>query len=196
VSPYTWQTVGNAISLVSALIAAGLYGNIGVKVLYNIFMETFHAPPLTTRGGKILWVIIIPIYWTLAFIISAAIPNFFALSSFIAALCTMQFSYSFPPMLHLAYVINRGAVLPGEGFDPVTGRLTRQDRGFKRVMRGFFAGGFMSYQLYLNIFNVIFCLGSFATAGLGAYSAIEALIAAFQLPSITAFTCTSPLAPP
>jgi hypothetical protein len=32
VSKYAWQTVGNAIVLVSGLIAAGLFGNIGIKV--------------------------------------------------------------------------------------------------------------------------------------------------------------------
>ena len=31
VSIYSWQTVGNMISLISALIAAGLYANIGIK---------------------------------------------------------------------------------------------------------------------------------------------------------------------
>jgi hypothetical protein len=35
VSIYAWQTVGNIMAFLSALIAAGLYGNIGVKVLYN-----------------------------------------------------------------------------------------------------------------------------------------------------------------
>ena len=197
VSPYAWQTVGNVLAVLSALIAAGLYGNIGVKVLYNqLFIEFLKFPPLTSRGGKLIWIGLIPIYWSLAFIISAAIPNFFALSSLIAALCIMQFSYTFPPLLHLGYAIKVGAMLPGEGFDPVTGQLTRHDRGMKRWIRGFFAGGFTSYKLYMNIFNVIFFLGSLATAALGAYSAIEALIAAFSVPSITAFTCTSPLAPP
>jgi hypothetical protein len=197
VNPYAWQTVGNVLAVISGLIAAGLYGNIGVKVLYNnLFVEFFEAPPLTTRGGKILWVFIIPIYWTIAFIISAAIPNFFALSSLIAALCIMQFSYTFPPMLHLAYAIRIGAMLPGEGFNPATGQVTLQDRGFKRIIRGFFYGGLTSWRPWMNMFNIIFMLGSAATAALGTYSAIEALIAAFAQPSITAFTCTSPLAPP
>ena len=31
VSKFAWQSVGNAIGLVSALIAAGLYGNIGIS---------------------------------------------------------------------------------------------------------------------------------------------------------------------
>ena len=31
IAPYAWQTVGNVLAMVSALIAAALYGNIGVK---------------------------------------------------------------------------------------------------------------------------------------------------------------------
>jgi hypothetical protein len=202
VAPYAWQTVGNVLAIVSALIAAGLYGNIGIKVLYaNIFQEFFHAPPLTARRGKIIWALVTPIYWSLAYIIAAAIPNFFALSSLIAALCIMQFSYTFPPLLHLAYHIRRGAMLPGEGFDLQTGALIRHDRGMGRLVRGFLAkgypsgGGVLGWRTWLNVFNIIFFLGSLATAALGAYSAIEALIEAFSHPSITAFTCTSPLAP-
>lgn len=194
VSPYAWQTVGNVLAVISGLIAAGLYGNIGVKVLYNnFFVELLNFPPLTVRRGKWLWVFIIPIYWTLAFIIAASIPNFFSLSALIAALCIMQFSYTFPPMLYLLYTIKMGAMLEGEGYNPTTRTLTRHDSGIKRYIRGFFAGG--ARTVAMNIFNIIFMLGSAATAGLGAYSAIESLITAFQSPSITAFTCTSPLAP-
>ena len=31
IAPYAWQTTGNVLAMVSALIAAALYGNIGVK---------------------------------------------------------------------------------------------------------------------------------------------------------------------
>jgi hypothetical protein len=196
VSPYAWQTFGNTLAVISALIAAGLYGNIGIKVLYNnLFVDLFSAPPLTSRKGKILWVIITPVYWTVAFIIAAAIPNFFGLTALIAALCIMQFSYTFPPMLHLGYALKEGAFLEGEGFDPATGQVTRHDAGIKRWVRGFLYGGVTGWKFWNNLFCIIFFLGSAVTAGLGAYSAIEALITAFSVPQITAFTCTSPLAP-
>jgi hypothetical protein len=41
VSRYAWQTVGNALALVTGIIAAGLYSNIGIKVAY------YCAPPTT-----------------------------------------------------------------------------------------------------------------------------------------------------
>ncbi|KAK2464848.1 hypothetical protein APHAL10511_003147 [Amanita phalloides] len=42
VSKYSWQTVGNTLFFVTGIIAAGLYGNIGVKVIYiNVVEDWF-----------------------------------------------------------------------------------------------------------------------------------------------------------
>ena len=42
INPYNYQTAGNILSVISGLIAAALYGNIGIKVIYNnVFMEIF-----------------------------------------------------------------------------------------------------------------------------------------------------------
>ncbi|KAI9649665.1 hypothetical protein NHQ30_002246 [Ciborinia camelliae] len=188
VSPYAWQTVNNIIAFISALIAAGLYGNIGIKVLYsNILMDFFGAPPLSSHRGKLLWMSIVPVYWSIAYIVSAAIPNFFGLSSLVAALCILQFTYTFPPILYLGYCIKVDSLLETEGFDPATGTVNLIDTGFKRALRGF------RKRFILNTWNIIYFGGALVTAGLGVYSAIEALIAAFQKPQITAFTCRSPV---
>lgn len=70
ISSFAWQTVANSIGLVSGLIAALLYGNIGIKVIYNnVLVDFFRAPPLETKRGKWLWVVIVPVYWAFAFII-------------------------------------------------------------------------------------------------------------------------------
>ncbi|KAH8808863.1 amino acid transporter-like protein [Xylogone sp. PMI_703] len=189
ISPYAWQTVGNVIAFLSALIAAGLYGNIGIKVLYNnIFMEFLGAPPLTATTGKFLWAAIVPVYWSLAYIVSAAIPDFGGLTSLVGAVCILQFTYTFPPILYVGFKIKSCAMLPGDGFDPATGNVIRQDNGVKRWIRGFFAD-----KWWLNAFNVIYFLGALVTCGLGAYSAIENLIATFKEPQHTAFTCHSPV---
>lgn len=189
VSIYGWQVVGNMLAIISGLIAAGLYGNIGIKVLYNnIFMDLFHAPPLTTKSGKILWAIIVPIYWSVAFIVAASIPDFFGLVSVVAAFCIIQFTYSFPPWLAIGYYIKKNSIGEGEGFDPATGNVIKHDGGMKRIIRGFMSG-----PLYMNVWNVIYLLGALVTAGLGAYAAIDGLIVAFQDPQLNAFSCTSPL---
>ncbi|KAL1969216.1 hypothetical protein VTN77DRAFT_470 [Rasamsonia byssochlamydoides] len=195
IGPYNLQTAGNVFAMVSAAIAAALYGNIGIKVIYNnIFVEFFRAPPLTTKAGKWVWVFMIPIYWALAFIIAAAVPNFSGLTSVVAAFCILQFTYTFPPLLSVAYWVKRDAMQEGEGFDPTTGQTIRFDSGIRRVLRGFFfPGWYKNKRFYINVFNIIYVLGSLCLAALGAYSAIEVLITAFRNSTTTSFVCKSPL---
>lgn len=186
VSGYALQTAGNSIAMVSATIAAALYGNIGVKgqsdtslsfrfllnhlpVIYNnIFVELFRAPPLDTKTGKLFWVGMIPVYWSIAFIIAAAIPDFSGLTGLVAALCILQFTYTFPPIMAVAYMIKKNAMQDGEGFNPATGQVVKHDSGVKRFMRGFMRG-----RWYMNIFNILYFLGALTLAALGAYGAIE-----------------------
>ncbi|KAK0757471.1 hypothetical protein N5P37_010196 [Trichoderma harzianum] len=188
-SPYAWQTVCNMLAVLSGIIAATLYGNIGIKVIYNnVFIEVFRAPPITTTGGKILWAITVPIYWTIAFIIAASIPDFFGLTSVIAAICLVQFTYTFPAFIGLGLFVQKNAMQGEEAFNPVTGAVYRRDSGIKRWIRGFFAKFW-----YLNAMLLVYTLGSMALSGLGAYAAIKGLMDAFSSPQINAFTCTSPL---
>jgi hypothetical protein len=56
-SAYRFQTLGNAVSFISALIAALLYGNIGIKIFYSaVLRDVFRLPALDKRVGKLLWV--------------------------------------------------------------------------------------------------------------------------------------------
>lgn len=188
-SVYGFQATCDMLAVVSGLIAAGLYGNIGIKVLYNnVFMEMLNAPPITTKRGRILFGVTVPIYWSIAFVVAAAIPDYFGFVSVIAAFCIIQFSYSFPPILHLAYTMQKNSRMDNEGFDARTGVTTRHDNGIKRYVRGFLAR-----RWYINVWHVIHAGGALATAGLGAYAAIVGMIDAFKIPQVNAFTCTSPL---
>ena len=189
VSPYGWQVVGNMLAVTSGLIAAGLYGNIGIKVLYNnILMDLLRAPPLTTPAGKWLWAAIVPIYWSVAFVVAASIPNFFGLVSVVAAFCVVQLCYSFPPILAIGYAIHKDSMRDDEGFDATTGAIRRHDTGMRRWARGFW-----SRTWYINVWHVLYAIGALATAGLGAYAAIVSIIDAFKNPQLNAFTCQSPL---
>lgn len=80
---------------------------------------------------------------------------------------------------------------PEEGFDPTTGPTARSDTGVIRIMRGFLAK-----RWYFNVFNILYCLGALVCAGLGLWASTENLIAAFAIPQLNAFTCTSPLNAP
>jgi hypothetical protein len=142
---------------------------------------------LTTRGGKLFWVILVPIYWGIAFVLAAGIPNFSGLTSVVAAVCILQFTYSFPPLLALAYWVKRAALRDGEGFDPATGQTVRHDQGMRRVVRGFLAQ--KPKELAMSVFNIFYILGALALAGMGAYAAIESLINAFAQSRTTSYTC-------
>lgn len=86
-SPYVWQSITNGMGLVSALILACLsvhppccspwepisvtypnrYGNVGIKVLYaNVGIGLLKFPELTSSRGKLIFAVIVPIYWLLA----------------------------------------------------------------------------------------------------------------------------------
>ena len=172
VSIYAWQTAGNMISLVAALIAAGLYGNIGIKVVYNnVLADIFNAPPLITTRGKIIYASIVPIWWALAFVIAAAIPDYFGFVSVISASMLLNLTYTLPPLFALGFDIQKNAVRANEGFDPATGQVVRTESKTRRLIRGFFSGG--PFQVALNIWHVIYILAALAMCGLGMYAAVD-----------------------
>ncbi|KAF7934404.1 hypothetical protein EAE99_002856 [Botrytis elliptica] len=189
-SPYNWQTAANIMNLITGLIAAVLYGNIGIKVAYiEVFQGLLKAPPLTTKFGKILWIAMVPLYWVIAFVVCAAIPQFSYISGLVGALFILQFTYTFPAILGFGYQIQKDAMLPGEeSFDPSTGTYNYIDRGVKRWIRGF------KVNWLFNIFNLIYFLGALTTAALGIYTSCLGLMSAFDGASAaTSFGCTPPV---
>ncbi|KAJ7269016.1 putative amino acid transporter [Mycena rebaudengoi] len=189
IGPYNLQTAGNVFAMVSAVIAAALYGNIGIKVIYNnVFVEVFRAPGLNTTAGRWAWACLIPLYWAIAFVLAAGIPNFAGLTSVVAAFCILHFTYTFPPMLSVMFWMKRHALQEGEGYHPTTGQTVRHDSGFKRMARGF-----MARRWWVNVANIIYMLGALALGGLGAYSSIIVLTDAFKSNRMTSFVCKSPL---
>lgn len=162
------------ISLIAALIAAGLYGNIGIKVMYNnILMDIFNAPPLITTRGKVLYACIVPIWWAVAFVIAAAIPDYFGFVSVISASCLLNLTYTLPPFFALGYDIQRHAIRTenGEGFDPATGQTIRNETTVQRWVRGFMSGG--PLQVAINVWHVLYFLASLSMCGLGMYAAVQ-----------------------
>ncbi|KAK3368691.1 transmembrane amino acid transporter [Podospora didyma] len=189
ISLYTWQTATNIIGIVTSMICTTLYGNIGMKVLYvEVLQPVFNAPPLTVTRGKYLWAAMIPIYWSVAFVIGAGVPQLSYISGFIGALFILSFTYTLPALLALGFYIKKDAMTEGEKFDPATGKYTFIDTGIKRFMRGYMK------RPAMNTFNIIYLLGGLATTGLGMYTSIEGLIAAFGGKSAaTSFGCASPV---
>lgn len=167
INPYGWQTALNVINLVSALIAAGLYGNVGIKVVYNtLFRRLLKAPSLESKYGKIIWVPMTILYWGVCYVIASAIPQFSTLTSLVGAVCILQFTYTFPPLMALGLDVQVNAMEGDQPYDPVNKVTHRVDtwKQKSRWIRGF------KRKWYINVFHIVFFLAALATAVLGIYS--------------------------
>ncbi|KAK8098566.1 uncharacterized protein PG998_014052 [Apiospora kogelbergensis] len=189
VSDYKWQTALNVMNLVMGLIACGLFGNIGVKIVYiEVFERLLHFPLLHTTRGRIWWAILSPAYWVLGFILAAAIPQFPLVSGLIGAIFGVGFTYVLPALAALGFRVRRDAMLEEiERFDPATGTVNHKDSGIRRHMRGFMKNP------VLNVCHLVYFLGSLVICGLGCYAAISQLKGAFSSGVTTSFTCDSPV---
>ncbi|KZT67531.1 oligopeptide transporter protein [Daedalea quercina L-15889] len=178
VSKYGWQTVGNVMGLLTGIIAAGLYGNIGIKVAYySIVEEMFHGPPLNSRKGRFIWTGMVLLYWALAFIVGAAIPQVQTISGLVAAVCIMQFTYTFPPALIFGFYFIK------DGRDPSTGTINWR--------AGIFAGS--PWKVLFKIFNFFLALAALSMACLGMYGSGTAIKLTFETSQATSFGCTPPV---
>jgi hypothetical protein len=75
-SPHGWQTACNFVAVISGSVAATLYAHIGIKVIYNnVLVELLHAPPLYTKQGKHTWAAVVPLYWSIAFLLARLDPG-------------------------------------------------------------------------------------------------------------------------
>ncbi|GAA6005912.1 hypothetical protein JCM11491_004058 [Sporobolomyces phaffii] len=194
VSKYSWQTVGNVLALVTGIIAATLYGNIGLKVFYiNIIENVFKGPPLMTRAGHALWVPLVVLYWGLAFVIGSAIPSVGTLSGLVAAACIFQFSYTFPPALWLGYLMKVDAMEADEPFTTpgVAPRQYDTWKSFSRWRRGAFNGGVKRVVTKALLF--FWLLAALATAGLGLWATGTDLREAIKSGAASSFGCAAPV---
>jgi hypothetical protein len=118
VSKKSWQDIGNIIQLISGIIAGGLYGNIGLKVMYvNLIEDTFKGPSLLSLRGRVLWTVFVVTFWILGFVIAAAIPQVQTLSGLIAAVANVQFTYSFPTGFTFLYLVRLHAETGAKVYD-------------------------------------------------------------------------------
>lgn len=167
VSPYNWQTALNIVNFVSSLIAGCLFSNISIKVIYNTFFRrVFKFPDLNSKYGNLLWTPMVILYWGLCYVIASAIPQFTTLTSLVGAVCILQFTYTFPPIMALGLDVQLNAMKADGPYDPVTKGTHRLDtwKQASRWIRGF------KTKWWLNIFHALFFLASLATAILGVYS--------------------------
>lgn len=196
VSKYSWQTVGNVLNLISTIIAGGLYGNIGLKILYvNVVERYLRGPPLLTFRGRICWSIVVIVFWWVGFIIGAAIPQVQTLSGMVGAVTNMQFTYSFPTGFTFLYLVQLDATSEDGAYTPGAPQHIDSWRDWSRWKRGFF-GSSKDRRLWLQVFkwiNFWIAIAALATAGLGIYGSGLSIAAAFQTSAATSFGCAAPV---
>lgn len=193
VSKYSWQTVGNVLALITGLIAASLYSNVGLKVLYINLIEAFGGPPLMTKRGHMLWIPLVVLYWGTAFVIGSAIPSVGTLSGLVAAACIFQFSYTFPPVLFLGLLMRIDASNLDEPFTTpgVTPRQYDTWKSFYRWRRGALNGG--PKRVVLKSLLFLWFIAALATAGLGLWATGTDLREAITAGAASSFGCTPPV---
>ncbi|UZJ55734.1 hypothetical protein CBS101457_005054 [Exobasidium rhododendri] len=190
VSKYSYQTVGNVIAIITGTIAAVLYGNIAQKLVYYIVVEQwFKGPSLTTGRGFFYWMSVNVVFWVLAFIVGAAIPQVQTISGLIAALCILQFTYTFPFLLKVALDVQLDAMKGDGSYSPGSGSVGRVDKwtNLSRWRRGLFTGNVAGKMAHL-----LLGLASLSMACLGLYGSGTAIAETFQSATATSFGCKSP----
>lgn len=170
VSPYGLQLVSNILALVTGYLAIFLYFNIGMKTVYlEVGQEILGLPPISSKKGYYYWLALGPLYWIIALVVAVSVPNFTSITNLIGGLLSLNFTYSIPAIMYVAWIIQHSAKLPGEGFDPYTGVTTRHDDGVKRWIRG------VKNSWYLSIPAIAFAMAGLASSGMGSWSAIQSL---------------------
>lgn len=143
-----------------------------MKTVYlEVGQEILNLPPIITKKGRVLWYLTGPLYWIIALVVAASVPQFNGIANFVGGLFGVNFTYSLPGIMYAGYKIQCGAKLDGEGFNPETGVTVRHDRGLKRWIRGY-RKTFVASSL-----AILFTCAGLATSGMGTWAAIEGLIA-------------------
>lgn len=175
-----FQTATNVLNIVSGMLAATLYGNVGLKVLYQGFLvPDFNCPKLTTKKGTILWGVLVIIYWGVAFIIGQAIPLVNTLTTIIGAFCILQFSYTLPPLFTIMLMLREDAAKQDK-FDLHTLNVEKADSYFSlsRWKRAWSYGGRL--RTFIKVALTLFFMAALALAGLCCYSSLEGAISSYQ----------------
>lgn len=223
VSNYTWQSIGNGLSLWTYNMASTTYLNIAVKVVYwFLFEEVWRGPDLMSGRGFVYWAILQTCAWWISFIIGTAIPQVQTIQGLVAAAFLLQFSYSWPPLMQLAYDVHADASRMDDVYSPEltlgAGRGYKAgsvveggpgmgavgavgERGTKGRVRRYdtwhsparWRRGLLSGRVWFKGVNLVYFLAALATSGLGIYGSALSIQDTFQTSQATSFGCAAPV---
>lgn len=186
------QTAANVMSIIIYMLDGLLYGNVGMKIIYQgALVPECGFPELTSRKGAIIWGGITIVFWVVVFVIAAALPSISTLVDIIGAFCTLNFSYTLPLIFMLCFMWRLDSS-KDDIFDLATSSVTKRDSysNWSRWKRAATNGGTKQSAVKLSLF--LLSLASLACCGLCAYAAIEDGIEAWSGP-ISSFTCEAPV---
>lgn len=136
------------------------------------------------------------VYWALAFIVASAIPQVQTISGLVAAVCIMQFTYTFPPLLYAGFYMRLDAARddPGDTWMQPSRWVRALKTSPELARMGAISGIAPGSRWYYKVFNLVLFLASLSMACLGMYGAGESIKATFALSgAATSFGCTAPV---
>ena len=149
------------------------------------------------------------LYWALAFIVGSAIPQVQTISGLVAAICIMQFTYTFPPLLYVGFYFRLDAAKNEQGdswwnvsrwvraiksSDDANVVVSGDGDGGNGGKRRGVAGVALGSTWYYKVFNVVLFMASLAMACLGMYGSEKSIQQTFQNGgAATSFGCTAPV---
>lgn len=161
----------NVIFLITTVVTATLFSNIGVKAFYEIVLRPYlKAPPLFSQPGRWYWMFTVSGYWVLAWILCSAVPNLTSLVTLISSICILQFTYTIPPALLLGFWVQRDALrsevpsgADGESHFDCIDTWKNRSRWFRGFRRYWYVKTFLvslplpnPYQQWLELICLIF----------------------------------------
>ncbi|KAJ7925099.1 hypothetical protein B0H13DRAFT_2574471 [Mycena leptocephala] len=192
VSKYSWQSLGNALAMITGAIAAGLYGNIGFKIFYiNIIEGLLGGPAFMTIKGPHHLAVLIPT-GLLRFDWNRG-PRYRCPFGTHCRRLYFQFTYTFPPLLMLGLDMQLDAMTEDEAFTTpgVTPKRIDTWRDLSRWKRGFFFWGPQAGRVQGS--QLLFFLVGVATAGLGMWATGTDLKEVIAAGAASSFGCAAPV---
>lgn len=171
------------------MVAAVLYGNIGIKVFYeNVLRAYFKAPSMLTKRGRVIFGVSVIMYWFIAWIIGVAVPSLNALVTLVGSAFILQFTYTFPPVLCLGYWMQIDAMKGDNPWEPGMVPGSNRVDTWKQMSR--WKRGLARYW-YAKIF-LVSCLSIFLSAVLTKLTCLLRVCCSL-LPSPTAHSVFTPV---
>ncbi|ETS85839.1 hypothetical protein PFICI_03864 [Pestalotiopsis fici W106-1] len=180
------KIAANAVAVMSSLIIAVLYANIGVKIIYvEVLHKLLGFPALRSQRGRWFWAGSIALYWTFVFLIAAFAPSFSYIISFLGA--WIMLSYAFPALMALAYWMQKDIITADNQHISISGTSTSTNYGFQDWKRSF------RRRPFFFAANILLFGSAFTLFGCGMYSAIVDALHQEKDGSRRGLTCKGPM---